>query len=190
MTDATQGRTDSKVPYSPGALACSAFLLLSLANLLLDSDLFYRVVVRPFQPEVRDAYPFTPPPLHEGPIVAAPIDPQEQGEVVDIDIDPRPRRFDDRSFILRKWIVGALTAVLLWVALRFVWAHRDELLTQRAVAFLLLLHVSNGFIMLGNVFCAAHPLPGFILAVIGIAILYAAGLLWRAIGSVRMLTEG
>jgi hypothetical protein len=176
-----------RIPYAPGALACSALLLLSLGNLLLDKDLFHRVFVSPFQPEVRFSDPFTPPPQHEGPVAAPPVNPREQGEVVDIDIDPRPPRFDAVAFILRKWIVVGLTAIVLWGAFRYCWTHRHELLTQRVLAFLLLLHVSNGFIMLGNVLCEVHPLPGFILAVIGITIMCAAGLLWRATRPVLVL---
>jgi hypothetical protein len=183
MSKLARARADGRVSYSPGGWTYAALVLLTFANLLLDRDLFQGLLAGPPQAEARVGSPFSPPPRAEGqaapPLIRQPV---AQGRVAPLFVGPAPREDAGWIFLARKGVVGGLGAVLVWVAVRLYHAHWQSLVCPRGAAFLLLLHVSNGLTMLGNVVCAYHTLPGFVLAVIGITHLRAAVCVWRARG--------
>lgn len=191
MSSVARARADGQVSYSPGGWTYAALVLLTFANLLLDKDLFQGLLAGPPEAEARVGSPFNPARRAEGQAASPPVNQfLVEGRGARLSVGPTRSEDAGWSFLLRKGVVGGLGAVLVWVAVRLFHAHWQSLLIPRTAAFLLLLHVSNGLIMLGNVVCAYHPLPGFVLAVIGITHLQAALSLWRGQEAVPVPHQG
>jgi hypothetical protein len=186
MSGVIRDRETVKRPYAPGVWTYLALFLLSVGNLLLDKDVAYRVFVRPFEPD-RVARPFALPARQEDHLAAPLAEQPGPKKRVMINATLHPRPFEQVSFVLRNWIAAGLMAVLLWIVARVVLAHWHELGTPPIGAFLLVLYISFGFIVLGNLLCTYDALPGFVGAMIGITLLWAAGDLWRATKPVQVL---
>jgi hypothetical protein len=152
MSSVARARADGQVSYSPGGWTYAALILLTFGNLLLDRDLFQGLLAGLPQAEACVGSPFSPPPRAEGqaapPLVSQPV---AEGRVAHLLVGAAPREDAGWIFLARKGVVGGLGAVLVWVAVRLFHAHRQSLLIPRTAALFLLLHVSNGLIMLGNV---------------------------------------